>query len=74
MVKKTIIAGVISSKPVAQPKVFAQGVYWKKLALCSDVIPDPTAKTYVCEPTNTNEVEGIKHFNLEKSLIGLFFK
>ena len=65
MVDKTPIAGEISSEPVAQPKAFMSGAYWKKLDPCSDPVLDPTANTIFREPTNTQEVDGVKHYDFQ---------
>ena len=65
MVDKNPIAGEISSEPVAQPKAFMSGAYWKKLDPCSDPVLDPTANTIFREPTNTQEVDGVKHYDFQ---------
>ena len=35
---------------------------------CSDTVPDLTADTMFCKPTNTNEVEEVKHYNFQEKI------
>ena len=63
MEDKIPIGEAKSSEPVAQTAAFLPDAYWSLLTPTNDAVPDPTANSGFREPTNTEEIEGVKHHN-----------